>query len=268
MKEAFEAVSEEMGELVSSFYPAAVSGNTTVGFTVYTFWFFLAMALMLVVLIAYKNSIAGKLYPEGTFANIVDYGIDFISNNICKGTLHDTWKEHFPFLATVFFVVLFGNYIGMLPTLKAGTGSTGVTGAIALASFVYFIYVGCKKHGVLGYIKSLAPKGVLTPIAILVWVIELFSTFLRLITLAVRLFCNMFAGHVVMGVFAIMASTFVMPLLSNFTAANMATGSMSILWILLFIIIYIVELLVCFIQAYVFALLSAVYVQLAEADGH
>ena len=94
------------------------------------------------------------------------------------------------------------------------------------------------------------------------------STFLRLITLAVRLFCNMFAGHVVMGVFAIMCSTFVAPALMNFTAANLATGSMSILWLLLLIIIYIVELLVCFIQAYVFTLLSAVYVQLAEAEGH
>ena len=100
------------------------------------------------------------------------------------------------------------------------------------------------------------------------WVIELFSTFLRLITLAVRLFCNMFAGHVVMGVFAIMATTFVQPLIASITPATVGTGAMSILWMALLILIYLVELLVAFIQAYIFTLLSAVYVQLAEAEGH
>ena len=268
MGEAFEEVSNEMGELVETFYPKAVVGNTTVGITVYIVWFTLAMIALLVVFFAFKRSIKGRITPHGTLGNAIDYGIEFVANDVCKGVLDDTWKEHFPFLATVFFVVLFGNYIGMLPTWKAGTGSTGITGAIALASFVYFIYVGCKKKGVVGYIKSLAPSGVMAPIALLVWVIEVFSTFLRLITLAVRLFCNMFAGHVAMGVFAIMCSTFVAPMLAQMTAANIGVGAMSILWMVLLIIIYIVELLVCFIQAYVFTLLSAVYVQLAEQEGH
>ena len=268
MGEAFQKVSESMGELVESFYPAAVAGDTTLGLTVYIAWFSLAMIVMLVVLFSYKRNIEGQLVPHGTVAQAVDYGMEFIANDICKGVLGDTWKQHFPFLATVFFVVLFGNYIGMLPTWKAGTGSTGITGAIALASFVYFIYVGCKKKGVLGYIKSLAPAGVMKPIAVLVWFIELFSTFLRLVTLAVRLFCNMFAGHVVMGVFATMISVFVTPMLESFTLANLGTGAMSILWLVLLLIIYAVELLVCFIQAYVFTLLSAVYVQLAEQEGH
>ena len=249
MGEAFEEVSNEMDELVNGFYPAAVVGDTTVGITVYVVWFTLAMIAMLAVLFAYKRSIEGRLVPHGVFANAVDYGVEFISNDICKGVLGDTWKQHFPFLATVFFVVLFGNYIGMLPTWKAGTGSTGITGAIALASFIYFIYVGCREKGVFGYIKSLAPAGVMPPIAILVWVIEVFSTFLR-------------------GVFALMCSIFVAPMLTEFTLANMGTGAMSILWMLLLLVIYAVELLVCFIQAYVFTLLSAVYVQLAEAEGH
>ena len=100
------------------------------------------------------------------------------------------------------------------------------------------------------------------------WVIEIFSTFLRLITLAVRLFCNMFAGHVAMGVFAIMTTTFIHNMLANFTPASMGLGAMSILWMVLLVLIYVVELLVAFIQAYIFTLLSAVYIQLAEAEGH
>ncbi|MBQ9315664.1 MAG: F0F1 ATP synthase subunit A [Atopobiaceae bacterium] len=257
-----------MGELIESFFTTPIFGNTTVGFTVTTFWFLVACIIMVAVIFSYKRSMEGNLVPHGFFANGVEYLVDFVKDDICKGTLGDTWREHFPFLATVFFVVMFGDYVGMIPTWKAGTGTTGITVAIALMSFVYFIYVGMKKKGVFGYIKSLAPEGLMPPIAALVWVIEVFSTFLRLVTLAVRLFCNMFAGHVVMGVFALMTTIFLQPVLMQFTLANLGTGAMSILWMVLLILIYVVELLVCFIQAYIFTLLSAVYVQLAEAEGH
>ena len=268
MGDAFKQVSEEMGELIESFFTTPMYGNETVGFTITTFYFLLACVLMLVVVFAYKKRMEGTLVPHGVFANGVEYIVDFVKDDVCKGALGDSWKRHFPFLATVFLVVMFGDYIGMLPTWKAGTGTTGITGAIALMSFVYFIAMGMRKKGVFGYIKSLAPAGLPAPIAVLVWVIELFSTFLRLVTLAVRLFCNMFAGHVVMGVFAIMTTTFVAPMLQQFTVANLGVGAMSILWMVLLILIYVVELLVAFIQAYIFTLLSAVYVQLAEAEGH
>jgi F-type H+-transporting ATPase subunit a len=102
--------------------------------------------------------------------------------------------------------------------------------------------------------------------AAMVWVIELFSNLLRPITLAIRLFCNMFAGHVVMGTFAILASLFVEPLLQGFSAVALGQATVSVFWILLLIIIYLVEILVAVIQAYVFALLSAVYIQLVENE--
>ena len=114
--------------------------------------------------------------------------------------------------------------------------------------------------------QSLAPKGLPGPMAAMVWVIELFSTFLRLITLAVRLFCNMFAGHVVMGTFAILASLFFEPLLQGFSAAALGSAAGSVFWVLILIIIYLVEILVAVIQAYVFTLLSAVYIQLVEQE--
>jgi F-type H+-transporting ATPase subunit a len=71
-----------------------------------------------------------------------------------------------------------------------------------------------------------------------------------------------------MGVFAIMTTTFVQPMLTNFTLSALGTGAMSILWMVLLLLIYAVELMVAFIQAYIFTLLSAVYIQLAEAEGH
>ena len=269
MGEAFQAVSDHMGELIDSFYPAAIFGDTKlVGFTVTLFWLLVAIAIMLVVLFSYKRAMKDTLVPHGVFANGVEFIIEFVRDDICKSALGDNWREHFPFLATLFFFVMFGNYVGMLPFWKAGTGTTGITAAAALMSFIYFIYVGVKNKGALGYVKSLAPSGLPVWVTPIVWLIEVFSTFLRLVTLAVRLFCNMFAGHVVMGVFALMASIFVTPLLTQFTLANVGTAGMSILWMVLLILIYVVELLVCFIQAYIFTLLSAVYVQLAEAEAH
>lgn len=118
--------------------------------------------------------------------------------------------------------------------------------------------------GVFGYVKSLAPKGVAFPINVLVWLIEVFSTFLRLITLSVRLFCNMFAGHIVMGMFAILAALFVEPMLHNFSMMALGQASASIFWVLMLIAIYLVEIMVAVIQAYVFTLLSSVYIQLVE----
>ena len=100
----------------------------------------------------------------------------------------------------------------------------------------------------------------------MVWLIELFSTFLRLITLAVRLFCNMLAGHVVMGVFAILTSLFFTPILQGFSLAVLGQAGASVFWLLILIVIYAVELLVGVIQAYVFTLLSSVYIQLVENE--
>ena len=154
-----------------------------------------------------------------------------------------------------------------------GTGGDGAqsfnistTAALAVCSFVYFIACGIKKHGALGYAKSLAPAGVAFPLNALVWLIEVFSTILRLITLAVRLFCNLFAGHVVMGTFAILASLFFEPMVQAFSLATAAQAGASVLWVGILLVIYVVEIMVAAIQAYVFALLTAVYIQIAESD--
>jgi F-type H+-transporting ATPase subunit a len=266
--EAFAEVSKSMTDLINTFYPQAVVGDTTVGLTVYTVWMIIAAVVCVAVLLVFTKKQSESMVPHGVIVNGIEYLIEFVENDIAKAMLGDTWRKHFPFLATLFFFVLFGNYIGMLPTWRPGTGSTGVTGAIALMSFIYFIYVGIRKKGLWGYVKSLAPSGIMLPIRILVWIIEVFSTFLRLITLAVRLFCNMFAGHVVMGTFAIMCSIFLDPLINGaITAQAVGTGAMSILWMLLLLMIYGVELMIAFIQAYIFTLLSAVYINGAEADS-
>lgn len=270
---AFSQVSESMSELVSGFYSQAVVGDiNTFALTPYIFWMVIACVLILVVFLTYANRIKkqtaeGDMVPHGFFMNGVEYLIDFVKNDVCKGNLGDTWKKHFPFLATLFFFVMFGDYVGMLPTWKPGTGSTGITGAIALFSFVYFIVAGIRAKGPGRYLKEIIPSGLPVAVQPLIYLIEIFSTFLRLITLAVRLFCNMFAGHVVMGVFALMCSIFLTPVLNGIiSGATIGVGVMSLLWMILLILIYAVELMIAFIQAYIFTLLSAVYISTAEGS--
>ena len=262
-----DALSGEVDELVSSFTSTPIVGNLdTIGFTQYSFWFAVAVVLMLVLLFAFKKKQSASLVPQGRFVNAMEYLVEFVRDDMCKGLLGDTWRKHFPFIASLFLVVLANNIVGIIPGCKPGTGTISTTGALAIVSFVYFIVCGIKKHGALGYAKSLAPAGVAFPLNAVVWLIEVFSTILRLITLAVRLFCNLFAGYVVMGAFAILASLFFQPVLTAFSAAAVAQAGASVMWVLILLVIYVVEIMVAAIQAYVFALLSAVYIQIAESD--
>ena len=254
--EIFEKLPDEINHLVSEFSSTPVVGDLSCGITQYSFWLIVSTIVLLIVLAVFKKK--QTLVPKGFFVNGFEYIIEYVENDIGKGVVGENWKKHFPFLCSLFLFILINNMIGLIPGMKPGTGAIGSTAALAIFAFVYFIYYGCKAHGVIGYIKSLAPQGVSFPMNVLVWVVELFSTFLRLITLAVRLFCNMFAGHVVMGSFAIMASIFAQPLLAHFSALP------SLAWLAILILIYAIELVVGAIQAYVFTVLTAVYVSEAE----
>lgn len=262
----FEQLPDAVGELVDSFIAEPIIGDVYFGVTQYTFWLAIAVAVLVILLFAFRKRQAAHLVPEGHFVNAVEYLVEFARKDLVIDLLGATWRQHFPFIATMFFFILINNLIGLVPGAHPGTGTIGVTVALALMTFVYFIGVGVKKHGGWGYLTSLKPQGVPFPLNWLVWLIELFSTFLRLITLAVRLFCNMFAGHVVMGTFAILASLFIQRLAQGITLEAITGAGISLMWILLLIIIYVVEILVAAIQAYVFAMLTGVYVQLAEEE--
>ena len=97
----------------------------------------------------------------------------------------------------------------------------------------------------------------------IVWFLELFSTVLRVLTLAVRLYGNMFAGHMVLGIFALLTSLFIG---SAIDGAGLLAAAPSIGWIAFLLCMYALEVLVAFLQAYVFTILSAVYISLATSS--
>lgn len=264
--EEFERLPEEVNQLLNSFISQPIYVSPHIVLTQYTIALAIAVIILVGLMFAFKRRQAASIVPQGRFVNGVEYVIEFAKKDLAQDMLHSTWRKHFPFIATMFFFILINNLLGLIPGFHPGTGTMGVTVALAIVSFIYFIYVGIKKAGAWGYIKSLKPKGVPFPMDWLVWIIELFSTFLRLVTLSVRLFCNMFAGHVVMGTFAILASLFLERLAQGVSLEAFAGAGVSLLWLVVLVAIYLVETLVAVIQAYVFTLLSSVYIQLAEEE--
>lgn len=248
-------------ELMASFNSAFVFDFGGWGITQYTFWMFIVLTVLLVAVLIGVRKIG--VVPHGKFAGLIEWGYDSVRHNMAEGTIGHGWKKHVPFLATLFFFILTANVIGLIPGAKAATGTLGVTWALSLISFIYFNYYGIKAKGGLGYIKSIAPSGLPKPMVPIIWFFELISLIIRLLTLAVRLYGNMFAGHMVLGIFAILTTVFIQDAIYT-SSAVMALPSLA--WMVFLIAMYALECLVAFLQAYVFTVLSAVYVGLATSE--
>ncbi len=250
---------EELSESFNSAFVVDFGGG--IGITQYSAWMFvICIVVLLAVLIGVRKV---KIAPKGKFAGLIDWGYDAVCRNMGEGAIGGhSYKKHIPFLATLFFFILISNIIGLIPGAKTPTGSLSVTWALALISFIYFNFYGIKAKGGWGYIKSIAPSGLPKPMVPIIWFFEFFSLVIRLLTLAVRLYGNMFAGHMILGIFAIMTQFFI---LDAIQFANPA-GFAAIAWALFLIVMYALECLVAFLQAYVFTILSAVYVGLATSE--
>lgn len=221
--------------------------------------FFMAIALVLVITFFLVAARRVTLVPKG-IANVAEAGVEFMQN-LATDVIGPAGPKYFPFLATFFFFILANNVVGLIPGAKPGTGTIGVTAGLALVSWIAFVWVGFTKNGFFGYMKSLIPSGVremALPAAIglglYIFVLEFFSTFIvRPVTLAVRLFANMYAGHIILGIFG----AFVALAWAKITLGGLVVGALSLLMLVL---MYAFEVFVAFIQAYVFTILTAVYI--------
>jgi len=234
--------------------------------TTYSVWIIIVLLLVFAVIWVVKSRVS--LIPKKGPVAAIEATVDYIRREVGYGVLghKEAVDKHMPFLFTIFFFILAANLVGLIPGAKAATGTFSATLTLAVVSFVYFNYYGIKHSGLGHYIVNIAPKGIMPGLNILVWLIELLSLFLRIVTLSVRLFANMYAGHIVIGAFSILTTLFVFPMIQDFTLANLGGAAPAIGWMLLLVLMYGMEILVAFIQAYVFTLLSAVYIQLATSE--
>jgi len=256
-------LNEEVPHLQASFDSAFLIefGDSGFGITQYMAYAILVFIIVLLVVLLVGRKLT--LVPNSKFTNMVEYGYQMVRNSIGEGTIGHGYKKHIPLLATLFFFILISNFIGLIPDAKAATGSLQINWALSIVAFVYFNYWGVKAHGGWGYIKSIAPSGLPAPMVPVIWLFEFVSLVIRVLTLAVRLYGNMFAGHMALGVFALFATSF---LTATLNGASVAFGGLSIVWLLFEIFMYALETLVAFLQAYVFTILTAVYISLATSS--
>ena len=188
MGEALDAFVEESHGLAANFDPTVLFYIGGWGVTQYTLYMFIILALVLLAVLIGARKL--EFIPHKKFTAALEYGYDFISNSVGADVIGEGYKKHIPFLATLFFFILFANVVGLIPGAKAATGTISITWALALISFIYFNFYGFKQLGFFKYMKSFAPHGVPGPMIPIIWVLEFASMIIRVLTLAVRLYGN------------------------------------------------------------------------------
>ncbi|WP_022901836.1 F0F1 ATP synthase subunit A [Humibacter albus] len=200
----------------------------------------------------------------GRFQSLVEMGLDFVRVNLAFDLLGKKDGRRFlPLLTTIFFMVLFMNLTGVVPFLNvAGTSVVGTPMLLAAVAYVAFIYAGVKKHPAGFFRNALFPAGVPWPFYVLITPIEFFSTFvLRPVTLVLRLTFNMISGHLLLSLFFGATTFFFFTAPGFFKLLGVGTLAFGFVFTLF-------EVLVAALQAYIFAILTTVYIQLALAEEH
>lgn len=258
MGEALEKFVAEAQGLYANFESATIFSIGGWNISQYTLYMFIVLALVLLAVLIGARKL--EFIPHKKFTAILEYGYDFISNSVGADVIGEGYKKHIPFLCTLFFFILFANVVGLIPGAKAATGTISVTWALALVSFVYFNFYGFKELGLFKYMKSFAPHGIPLPMVPVIWFLEFVSMVIRVLTLAVRLYGNMLAGHMVLAVFSLATTIFLQTAIFNM---DLVAGIPAIAWFFLLFFMYALETLVAFLQAYVFTILSSSYIGMA-----
>ncbi len=246
---------------IADFFPPVFFEGTPFAFTRINLVQILATVVLITLFLIGTRRM--KLVP-GRFQSIVEMGLDFVRVNIAHDLLGRKDGDRFlPILTTIFFMVLFMNITGVIPGINiAGTSVIAVPLLLALVSYVTFIYAGLKKGPKNFFKNSLFPTGVPPFLYIIVTPLELLSTFIiRPVTLTLRLLMNMIVGHLMLVLFFSATQFFIFSLGGWWSALGAGTLAFGFAFTLF-------ELLVAFLQAYVFTILTAVYIQLAVAEEH
>jgi F-type H+-transporting ATPase subunit a len=157
-----------------------------------------------------------------------------------------------PYFCTLFLFILSVNLAGMIPEMKTATSNISVTAALALCSGILIVGSGIKYHGVVGFLKGFVPSGTPAWLVPLLFPLEIISLIIKVCVLAIRLFANMLSGHIAL--LCLLLLIFIVGEISPWAGAGAIIPSM-----LLEFFVTCLELLVAFLQAYVFSLLTAIF---------
>ncbi|MFO0938731.1 MAG: F0F1 ATP synthase subunit A [Gemmataceae bacterium] len=220
--------------------------------------------------------------PRGILWNLLESILFFVRDNIARPAIGDHDGDKFvPFLTTTFFFILINNLMGMIPFLGSATASVAVTAALALVSFVVTHGAGIKENGFQGYMKSYIPHisldgmpkwsqiGMKFTLIPLIFILEVLTPFIRLFVLAVRLFANLLAGHAALFVLLLFIKMVSHPEWLNYNKLSpnlyFLVAPLSVIMVTLMSLL---ELMVAGLQAFIFTLLTAIFIGLAKHPAH
>jgi F-type H+-transporting ATPase subunit a len=227
----------------------------------------MAAGLILAIFIPLARAAQSGEPPRGVLWNMFEVLLTFVRDRVAKPALGEHGADdHVPFLWTVFLFILFCNLLGLIPFLGSPTASLAVTGVLAVFAFLAIHVTAAAKMGPWHYLKAHfphidAPMGLGPPIGLFIVFIELLGHFIKAFVLAVRLFANMFAGHLVLAFilsFIVLARN--TPI---FLFAPITLGSVFMVTAL-----SLLELFIAFLQAYIFTFLTALFMGMALHSHH
>ncbi len=190
------------------------------------------------------------------FGTMLEMLVVFIRDEIAIANMGEEEGRRFtPFLITAFIFILVSNLMGLIPVFSTPTSNINVTAGLALITFGATQYYGIKEQGLLGYYKNLVPHGVPLLLWPLMLVIEIMGLIAKHVALTIRLFANMNAGHIVLFAFLGLIIMF-----KSYLIAPVSVG--------FGVVVYFLEFLVVLIQAYIFTVLSALFIAMSVNPEH
>ncbi len=256
--QGYKLVKETIGEKIESTDPAEKVYDFSLTRNVVQMMLALALLVWLFISIAntYKKGQGVKTAPKGK-QSLLEPVVTFVRDEVAVPNLGHKSNKYLPFLLTVFFFILINNIFGLVPGTANVTGNIAFTAVLAVISFVVIIFSSNGHY----WKHILNPPGVPGWVKVILVPVEFISVFIKPTALMIRLFANMVAGHII--IICLISLIFIFAGLTHW--AGWAASPLSIGFT---IFIYFIEVLVAFLQAFIFTMLTAVFIGEAVAGDH
>ena len=230
-------------------FPYVPPVTLPLGMTVHQFMLILSVLLIILVYAAFsKREVMKPKKMQLALETVILFVRDDIVYSVMGEKKGRPWV---PFYSAMFLFLLTVNFLGLIPAFKTATGNINVTMAMAVLILILTFAVGIREIGVAAFFKNLYPSGAPMGIGIFVALLEFLSVFTKSLILGLRLFANMFAGH--MAILSFLVLIFIISPFFGFVAVPFAAFT------------YLMEVLIAFLQAFVFTLLSCIFISMASS---
>jgi len=194
--------------------------------------------------------------PRG-LRNLLEVVVVFLRDEVARKAIPHGADRFLGYLMTTFFFILACNLLGLIPGAATATGNISVTATLAVVAFLVIHLGGVREFGLVQHVKNLVPAGLPPWLVPVLFVLEVLTTFIRPFALCIRLFANMMAGHIV--ILAFISLIFIL------AEVWWAVAPLSVAFALF---VYVLEILVAFLQAYIFTMLTAQFIGMSVHPAH